>query len=140
MPSSVKSVPLRGLALPALRIGGGYFAAKDKYDVAWGDLMVAIFTPIGGRPMNRQFGSALHTVLFEPGTASQEQIVTYVIRQAAARHCPHIIIESIRIARSDAATGLSLGVTFSLVEDKAFTQERTIFLDKTNITKLLQVA
>jgi phage baseplate assembly protein W len=113
--------PRRGLALPALREAGGYFASKTRFQVAWGDLLIALLCPIQGRFMNRSFGSGLHRVLFEPGVADNPQLIEYMVTDAAARHCPSIVIRSVdTVADGDV---VDLRVNFSLVEDSAVEQK-----------------
>ena len=127
-------VQLRGLALPALRGAGGYFAAKTRYDVAWGDLILAIFCPIGARPMRRRFGSAIHNVVFEPNTLALQQLVNYVVRQAAMQWCPHIVINDVLVKQT--GEEVAVGVVFSLSEDRA-TQDRVILIKKSDVVNLL---
>ena len=86
---------LRGLGLPALRVYGGYFGSKNRYDVAFSDLLLAIFTPIGVRPMSRSFGSALHKMLFEPNVLEQVQRIQYIITETAAKWVPHVQIRQV---------------------------------------------
>lgn len=116
MPETIKNTKaLRGLALPALRRAGGYFASKGKYDVAWGDVMLAIFTPIGGRPMNRAFGSALHRVLFDPSDEQLQARVSYIVSEAIVTWCPHIQLLGVRVQASKGQVDLT--IIFGLVSD-----------------------
>lgn len=128
---------LRGLGLPALRYGGqGYFAAKNAYDVAWSDLMMTLFTPIGGRPMSRSFGSALMEQLFDPVTVAQANITTYVIQQAAQAWCPHVQVLQVQSVVS--GQSISLGIVFALASDRTKTETRSVLIPKSNIIRLLQ--
>ncbi len=97
--SLAQTTMLKGLGLPALRGAGGYFAVKNRYDVAWSDLMIALFTPIGGRAFDRSFGSGLHHVLFSPVTVAVDQLANYTVKQAAALWCPHVTV--IDLSRPD---------------------------------------
>ena len=106
----------RGLALPAIRGIGGYFASKDRYATAWGDLLLALFTPIGTRPGNRAFGSPLHGILFEPDVDRQQSLVRYVVQETAERWCPHLRIRGTRAQRSGKVIRLWIG--FNLVDDE----------------------
>jgi phage baseplate assembly protein W len=133
MPQS-QIIQLRGLALPALKGTGGYFASRTRYDVGWGDLILAIFTPINARPMRRTFGSALHNVLFEPSTLALEQLCNYVIRDAAQRWTPHVIINSVEVKLS--GEEVALGIRFSLLEDR-LVETRLIQIKKSDVIKLL---
>ncbi len=133
MTETIKSdKELRGLALPALRDGGGYFASANKYDVAWSDLMVAILTPIGGRPMQRDFGSALRTVLMELADEQTTTRVNYVITEAVARWCPHIRL--LGLATLIKGKSIQIQILFSLVAD-AQKIEGTITVDRSGPLK-----
>ena len=124
--------PLRGLGLPALQGAGGYFAAKTRHQVAWGDLLNALLCPIGGRFMRRAFGSGLYNVLFEPGMADNPQLIRFMVFDAASRHCPHIQIRDVIIA-VDGDT-VNLRVSFSLAEDAAV-EERLVQLARGTVVR-----
>ena len=99
--------PPRGLALPARRVPGGYFSAEDEFDTAWGDLLIALVTPLGGRPMARTFGSGLSLLLFEPNTELVPSEAEEVIREAAAAWTPHIVIHGVRVeSQQDGRLGI----------------------------------
>ena len=109
------ALDLKGLALPAIRTAGGYFSVRDKYDVAWGDLLLAVLTPIGSRPMRREFGSALHLAISDPNDPTTMQQVDYAVRDAAAEWCPHIRVYSVNLVQ--VTEGINLTVSFGLEED-----------------------
>lgn len=132
--SKERVVELRGLALPALRGVGGYFVSKTRYDVAWGDLILAIFCPINGRPMRRIFGSSIHDVVFEPSTLALNQLISYVIRECASRWCPHVVINDVLVQPQ--GQDVKVGVVFSLSEDRSV-QDRTIFIRKSDVINFL---
>lgn len=134
--STVSNPPLSGLALPALRTFGGYFSTKTKYDVAWSDLMIALFCPLGGKPMNRNFGSALHDILFDPIGTAQANVTDMVIKRTAGLWCPHIFIRSVR-SQVEGRT-LRLLIEFGLTSDRAYTETRPVKLDRSNVIKLVQ--
>jgi len=134
MAKQERIIQLRGLALPAIRGVGGYFASKTRYDVAWGDLILALFCPIGARPMRRTFGSAIHEVVFEPSTLALEQLINYVVREAASRWCPHVVINSVYVKLQD--KDVAVGITFSLSGDRSV-QDRTIFITKSDVISIL---
>lgn len=112
---ATKSLELKGLALPAIRTAGGYFSVRDKYDVAWGDLLLAVLTPIGSRPMNRQFGSSLHLAIDDPNDPALAQMVDYAVRDSAAAWCPHVIVHDVQVSRK--SNGVTLSIAFGLTED-----------------------
>ncbi|KKN40344.1 hypothetical protein LCGC14_0734480 [marine sediment metagenome] len=124
----------RGLALPAIRIAGGYFASKDRYDTAWGDLLLAIFTPINTRPGNRRFGSALATVLFEPDLLRRQHVVRYIIGETARRWCPHIKIRR-TLVKQPKNRSIQLWISFHLTDEQA-EKERMVELTNNQIKVL----
>lgn len=123
---------LRGLALPARRGSGGYFPSASPADVAWGDLLLAILTPQNGRPMNRSFGTTLYQLLFEP-IAEEFELVKMVIRDTAARSCPHLVIQDVTVASVEPER-VEVGITFSLRSDLENVQERNVSVKKTNVS------
>lgn len=114
---------LKGLALPSVRNNGGYFASKGKYDVAWGDVMLTLFTPIGSRPGRRNFGSALIKVLFDPAVSEQTERVRHIITESLIEWCTHIRVRDVQVTID--MKEIRVGVTFSLVTDS---QKATRFI------------
>lgn len=125
---------LTGIGLPMLRRGGGYFASKTRYDVAFSDLLHAVFTPAGSRPMHRALGSALHTLLFEPTSLTLRRQIDYVIRTAAARWAPHLYIAN--ITSELAGSEVAVGIVFGLVSERA-DQSRLVLLTKSDVARML---
>lgn len=125
---------LRGLALPARRGPGGFFESKNPHDVAWGDLLVALFVPQGSRPMRRQFGSALYEYLFDP-IAVEDETLEIAVRDTAVASCPHLNIVSVSIKNIDGAR-VTLGIVFGLKSDPMQTVERQTIVQKTDISVL----
>lgn len=125
---------LRGLALPALRGPGGFFASKNQFDVAWGDLLMAIFVPRGSRPMQRQFGSTLYDLLFDPIDIENE-IIEASVRDIAAQFCPQVLIRRVTIKNS-AAGHIQVGIVFSLASDIENEGERSVLIPKTVVTEV----
>jgi len=126
-----------GLALPALRSQGGYFASKNQYDTAWGDVLLAVLTPIGTRPGLRRFGSALHTVIFEPDILSQIPVVQQVVSDAVTEWCPHVQLMNVAVRSSDKA--LSVHISFRLKGDR-FTQTGVIEVHRNRVIKALALS
>lgn len=122
---------LRGLALPATRGPGGYFESRGPLDVAWGDLLMALFVPVGSRPMNRAFGSALYEILFTPQTLEFE-VVVVAIRDAVARLLPHIVLKDVTVI-ADTPRTVRVGVVFALASDRETEDRRSVLIDKTHL-------
>lgn len=137
MPTELSVTELRGLGLPAQRSKGGYFASLSRYDVAFSDLVIAVLTPLGTRPMRRSFGSAVHHVLFDPATLASQKALTFAIKQAVARSAPHLYVADVQaIVRG---SDIALGIKFGLLDEQA-TQERAVLISKSDVIKLLAAA
>jgi phage baseplate assembly protein W len=119
---------LRGLALPALRGTQGFFASKNAFDVAWGDLLLALFTPRGSRPMDRAFGSNLYELLFDPIDV-EDEIIDVSIREIARQFCPHIAIRSVVLTNVSSGK-IQVGVVFSLASDQETVERRSVLIPK----------
>ena len=124
----------RGLALPALRTAGGYFASKGPHDVAWGDLLLAIFTRIGARFMRRNLGSDLAARLFEPQGDENPQLIELIIEDVADRDVPQIILDDVLALIREQA--LNLRIAFHLVDDETV-DERLIELRRDNQIRII---
>ena len=125
---------LKGLALPAQKGPGGYFETKSSLDVAWGDLMLTLFTPVGSRPMNREFGSVLHQQLFEPIDAVlDEGILEYVIREAVDIYAPHIEIREV-VALDAPPKQARVAIKFALRTDAANEATREVQIDRSFVS------
>ena len=133
------SKELRGLALPALKGTGGYFESKGAGDVSWGDLLLTLFTPIGGRVMRRGFGSSLYDLLFEPLIPGEFQLVGSTIRDIAARQLPHIQITRVDIRALQSGIGMEIKITFRLQSDREVEQQQTVLIPKTFIQPTIAV-
>jgi len=117
---------LQGFGLPVYSLGG-YFAVKNQYQIAWSDFLMAIMTPLTGRAMNRSFGSALSRTVFDPRSLSTNQQAMTAIRAAAARWCPHIVINAINTQSQQ--NKIQLLVNFSLASNRAVSvQGQTPFI------------
>ncbi len=113
----------RGLALPAKRGDAGYFGSKTRMDTAWGDLILAVMTPRGSRPCRRDFGSALHDLLFGVG-APDSATVSYVVEDAVSRHCPHLEVHRVEVAST--AKHWEIGIMFGLRSDRGAVEGRRL--------------
>lgn len=122
---------LRGLALPATRGARGFFDSKNQFDVAWGDLIMAVFVPRGSRPMRRSFGSALYDLLFNPMDI-EDELIEVAIKDTAAQFCPHITIRRVTLLNVDRGH-VEVGIVFSLTSDLAAETDRSVVVRKTHI-------
>jgi phage baseplate assembly protein W len=106
----------RGLALPAIRIRGGYFTSRGPLDKSWGDLLNALFIPRGSRAMRRGFGSGLQRLIFDPLTERDDPAIQLVAREAAERMVPSVRVRDIKVGEPVDGT-VNVHVTFSPPSD-----------------------
>lgn len=125
MPSTVEK---RGLALPASpRVG--YFRSAGPGDLAWSELLLALFTPVGSRPMRRSFGSEMRTVLFDPNDEEVTDELVELIAREAERQAPNVRVrEAFVVARTQ--DRVSIRIRYSR-PDLGQVQETTVDLPKT---------
>ena len=136
MATTLQSQQLRGLALPAIRTAGGYFVSKQPDDVAWGDLIITLFTPIGSRLMRRQFGSALSTLVFDPSDATLQTDITTVIQAAAALWAPMVTIRGVTTTLNGKQVGVT--VSFSRADNTSqVLNSPTVYVSKADVIGLL---
>ncbi len=130
--------PLTGLGLPLTKVGGGRLRTKDRYDVCWGDLILAVFCPIGGRPMLRNFGSLIPNTVFELQSPLLPQRIQQYVSDAAARWCPHIRILGVTTQFQGASGPKSISISISFTPaDEPTAQTRTVRLDRSDVLRAL---
>lgn len=88
-----------GIALPATRTAGSYFAPKDALEAAWSKVLIAVLTPVGSRFNKRDFGCAVADNLFGFLDAATEEMVKYHITTAITRHVPEVTVAEIVVSR-----------------------------------------
>lgn len=128
-PDLLSATDVRGLALPATKGPGGYFESKTSQDVAWGDVLLAIMTPLQGRFMRRSAGSALYEQLFEPVVEGDFPLIDYTIREAVTRQ-----VSTVNVTRTEireASRGLEIRVFFRQRSDLETEESRTAQIPKT---------
>jgi len=128
------SKEIRGLALPAVKGPGGYFESKSVGDVSWGDLLLTLFTPLGGRVMRRSFGSSLYDLLFEPLIPGEFQLIGSTIRDIAARQLPHVTVTRVEIRELSSGIGMEITVFFRVDTNREVEQQQTVLIPKTFIS------
>lgn len=128
-------IDTRGLALPSLRIAGGYFSSKGPHDVAWGDLLLALFTRLGARFMRRNVGSSFADLLFEPNAEENIQLIDFIVRETAERDVPQIVVDDITLILGERDAGVK--IAFHLVDDDTV-EERLIQLRRGNQIKIIE--
>ncbi len=124
----------RGLALPAIRTAGGYFASRGPHDVAWGDLLLALFTRLGSRFMERDLGSTLQDFLFRPQANKNVPLIEDTVRDLAERDVPQIVLETVAVTFVQST--LTLKIAFHLVDDTTVV-ERFVRLDRSNLIRII---
>ncbi|OPZ66159.1 MAG: hypothetical protein BWY85_00095 [Firmicutes bacterium ADurb.Bin506] len=132
---------LSGLALPAVRLKGGYFAARSTYDVAWGDLILAAFVPVGSQYMRRDAGGTASNFLFGPLDGVLLAALQDAVVSAVSRQCPHIRVISVssQASKNNART-VELSVSFTIATNPSDVQTRLVQLDRRMVGDLLRVS
>lgn len=128
------SKEIRGLALPAIKGPGGYFESKSVGDVSWGDLLLTLLTPLGGRVMRRSFGSSLYDLLFEPLIPGEFSIISAAIRDIAARQLPHVSVTRVEIRELASGVGMEIKIFFRVETNREVEQQQTVLIPKTFIS------
>jgi phage baseplate assembly protein W len=100
-----------GLALPASRLNGGYFAAQPTKQRCYSDILMTAFTPIGSRPFLRTFGSGLPGL---PFTNVQASVVNLVVGGALATWVPYVQLGSIQVGVPSVANQLPMKINYSV--------------------------
>lgn len=89
-----------GITLPIVRSSTGYFRQSFTTNSAIrNDLINLMLTRIGERPMNPEFGSGLHRLLFEQQGPGMEDLVDDTVRNAVERWMPFVNIEDVTVVR-----------------------------------------
>jgi uncharacterized protein len=127
-----KTTAIGGLAFPAYKHSGGYFVRKNKWDVAWGDILIALFTRPNSKVHRREFGCRLTDLLFAPTNTIELQTIKYLVSETIKKFADHITIVDVTLNRI--AKGIEIGITFTLTADKGEPQSRTVTIPKTFIT------
>jgi phage baseplate assembly protein W len=125
MAQATTKVERRGLALPAIRTAGGYFASKNRYNTAIGDFLRTIFTPIGSVPGHRNFGCSLNRLLFEPGIAQKPALVRHVVEDARRKWTPHVLIDQMAVQWDEAKRTVRLRFRLKL-KDESYLEDRLV--------------
>lgn len=91
-----------GLDLPLAKAGTGWFA--QTYTTAHAirvNLVNLLLTHKGERPMNPNFGSDLHKVVFEQNDDDIQLKVDNAIRRAVAEYMPFVVIDEVLTMREN---------------------------------------
>jgi phage baseplate assembly protein W len=128
------SKEIRGLALPAVKGPGGYFESKGAGDVSWGDLLLTLLTPLGGRVMRRGFGSSLYGLLFEPVVPGEFQLIGAAIRDIAARQLPHVTVTNVQVRAQDNGSAIEIKIFFRIETSREVERQQTVLIPKTYVS------
>lgn len=102
----------RGLALPTSRTTGGYFAYRSGMELAAGNMKLVLASPIGSRPMKRDWGSGLPGLLFEPRTAG-DPVIRMVVADSVRKWCPDVRINQIAVVSKGRRTQIAISFTLA---------------------------
>ncbi len=116
-----------GLTLP-LQLGpSGYFeATTDVLTQIKSNLTNLLLTMKGERPMQPEFGSDIHRVVFEPMTDDGLAEVRASIETAASQWMPFVQINDVQVSREEDYNRINVLVTFSLITNANLTDSITL--------------
>lgn len=114
-------IPLRrGFALPATKTEkSGYFATRQSFDLAIGDLMLLLFTPIGSRPMRRSWGSPVFDLIYNVPVTATDGELRFYIEDAVSKHLPRVQLHRINIQRNGQQGTILFQIEFGLLNLQA---------------------
>jgi phage baseplate assembly protein W len=90
---------------------------RTKADMVKSQLMHVLFTPIGQRIRQPNFGTNLIQFLFNPNDNETFNDVVGTIKQIVKKWVPDCSLESIEIAETDNGLGLNATIKYSVSED-----------------------
>lgn len=91
-----------GLTIPVQRGDMGFFRqAFTSFDQARSNLINLLLTKRGERIMQPEFGTRLHSLLFEQNTEDLEERLQLIIEESVNFWLPYINIEEIEITMTD---------------------------------------
>jgi phage baseplate assembly protein W len=88
------------------------FQVEEDILVLESSIRGILLTAKGERVMNPDFGTNLHTVVFEPDTGAVEALVREDILRAVATYEPRVALDSIQITRAPNLRQAEIRVTF----------------------------
>jgi phage baseplate assembly protein W len=124
-----------GPALPAVRLSGGYFADRDALDTAFGDLIIAIMCPVGGRFMRRGFGSNLEQLLFSPSDSALIAALQGAVQAAAQQWVPTMRIVEV-LVRPRGGT-VDMNIKFALASDTTTQRQKLLTVPRSQAIQFL---
>lgn len=116
-----------GLTLP-LQLGpNGYFATTtDVLTQVKTNLTNLLLTMKGERPMQPEFGSDIHRVIFEPMTDDGLAEVRSSIETAASQWMPFVQINDVTVTREEDYNRINVLIAFSVVTNANLTDSITL--------------
>lgn len=81
------------------------------------DLMHLIFTPVGQRVRNPEFGTRLIQFIFNPNDSQTWREVQSEIKDKVAQYIPNTSIDNIEIYETDNGLGLMAQITYTVKDD-----------------------
>lgn len=91
-----------------------------KAQMVKSQLMHVLFTPIGQRIRQPEFGSTLIQFLFNPNDSETFGDVMVTLKQIVKKWVPDCALENIIITETDNGLGLDAKIIYSVTEDDGF--------------------
>jgi phage baseplate assembly protein W len=102
------------------RTGGVYkgtsVSATDEVRHIEESINQILHTPIGSRVIRRDFGSLLHSIVFDPNDVTLDVQFEYMVRKALETWEPRVIVGPVSVDRTFWKEGqVELGITFRII-------------------------
>lgn len=86
-----------GISFPARKqAGSGFFAISTDEELLKGNIKVILNTKKGSMPMNYEFGSSAHDLLFEPINELTQSLIADIIKTDIERWEPRVEVASMK--------------------------------------------
>jgi len=100
----------RGLAVPVNKSNGGYFVSTYIEDLVWSSILLILFTPKGGMPGMRTFGTAITDLLFEQVGYYDLAYLQMQVQIAIEKYEPRVTVKKVETAKVQNTIYLTIGL------------------------------
>lgn len=126
-----------GLAYPLIKTPKGYFPVSTGIDIIKGDILMLLLTKPGERIMMPQYGTPLHTLMFDPNDSLLAEKARQMIIDSIKRWEPRIVIDAIEV--SAGAGNLALSSNDDKTSGEHILGIRIVFRDPQDIREIQEL-
>jgi phage baseplate assembly protein W len=90
-------------------------------------IRIILGTPVGSRVMNRDFGSRLEELLFEPNDAILDIKLRNAVVEAISKFEPRVVINQVLIDRSQNQRAVTITVEYTIIRTREQSQAEVQF-------------